>query len=118
MLHDVLICCAESKVLSHRTFYYNDYGSWGHADVAETYITVIAGYNKKKSSSWLNQIPESAIPQSNDAYYFSFLFVKNVCYFIFLNESVMAYWLIFLLLIIYQLLRLSGVELERLLSNT
>lgn len=89
MLHDVLICCAESKVLSHRTFYFNDYGSWGYADVAETYITVIAG-----RSSWLNQIPESAILQSNEAYYFFFLCVKNVCYFVLLNETGMEYWFI------------------------
>lgn len=95
MLHDVLICCAESKVPSHRTFYFNDYGSWGHADVAETYITVIAGHNKKeKSSSWLNQIPESTILQNNGAYYFFFFFVKNVCYLIFINETVMEYWFI------------------------
>jgi hypothetical protein len=94
MLHDVLICCAESKVLSHRTFYFNDYGSWGLADVAQTHITVIAGHNKNERSSWLNLIPQSAILQSNAAYYFFFLFVQNVSYFTFRNATVMEYWLI------------------------
>jgi hypothetical protein len=94
MLHDVLICCAVSKLPSQHTSYFNDCGSWGHADFAETYITVIAGYEKKKSSSWSNQIPQSAIPQRNDAYYIFFLFVKKDRYFTFINESVMAYWII------------------------
>jgi len=33
-------------VLSHRTFYFNDYSSWGYADSAETYVTVLAAHKK------------------------------------------------------------------------